>query len=229
MNKRIVVAIDGPAGSGKSTVAKRVAAKLGFTYIDTGAMYRAVALLADRTGVDLSSESKLEAVAREAKIELPAGGTRVLLNGEDVTEAIRTPRMSEAASKISAVPAVRRVLVEKQRAMASETSVVMEGRDIGTVVFPNADIKIFLDASPGVRKQRRLLERAAKGDPVSPEEIAREIEERDLRDRTRADSPLLQAPDAMYIDTSDLSLDEVEERILKLIRDRTSNGKETLR
>jgi|YelNatPaOPRAMG01_1025707.scaffolds.fasta_scaffold03679_4 cytidylate kinase len=229
MSKRIVVAIDGPAGSGKSTVAKRVAAKLGCTYIDTGAMYRAVALLAERAGVDLSSESRLEAIAREAKIELPAGGTRVMLNGEDVTEAIRTPRISEAASKISAVPAVRRVLVEKQRAMASETSVVMEGRDIGTVVFPNADIKIFLDASPEIRKQRRLLEQAAKGDPVSPEEIAREIEERDLRDRTRADSPLLQAPDAMYIDTSDLSLDEVEERILKLIRDRTSNGKETLR
>ena len=229
MSKRIVVAIDGPAGSGKSTVAKRVAAKLGCTYIDTGAMYRAVALLAERAGVDLSSESRLEAIAREAKIELPAGGTRVMLNGEDVTEAIRTPRISEAASKISAVPTVRRVLVEKQRAMASETSVVMEGRDIGTVVFPNADIKIFLDASPEIRKQRRLLEQAAKGDPVSPEEIAREIEERDLRDRTRADSPLLQAPDAMYIDTSDLSLDEVEERILKLIRDRTSNGKETLR
>jgi len=229
MSKRIVVAIDGPAGSGKSTVAKRVAAKLGCTYIDTGAMYRAVALLAERAGVDLSSESRLEAIAREAKIELPAGGTRVMLNGEDVTEAIRTPRISEAASKISAVPAVRRVLVEKQRAMASETSVVMEGRDIGTVVFPNADIKIFLDASSEIRKQRRLLEQAAKGDPVSPEEIAREIEERDLRDRTRADSPLLQAPDAMYIDTSDLSLDEVEERILKLIRDRTSNGKETLR
>jgi cytidylate kinase len=226
MGKRIVIAIDGPAGSGKSTIARRLAARLGCTYIDTGAMYRAVGLLALRGGVPLDDERKLESLARAADMEFLDNGSRLRLNGEDVSEAIRTPEISDAASKVSALPAVRRILVEKQREMGGRASVVMEGRDIGTVVFPNADIKIFLDASPAVRTARRLKERAEKGDPVKPEQVASEVEERDRRDRSRADSPLLQAPDAVYLDTSEMTLEQVEDWILKLIRDRTSNGKE---
>lgn len=229
MSKKIIVAIDGPAGSGKSTIAKRVAARLGCIYIDTGAMYRAVGLLALRSGVALSDESKLESLARSANIEFLDNGTRVRLNGEEVTAAIRAPEVSEAASRVSAVPAVRRVLVEKQREMGARASVVMEGRDIGTVVFPNADVKVFLDAKSEVRTARRLKEWAEKGQTVQPEKVAREMDERDHRDRTRSDSPLLQAPDAVYLDTSDMTLDEVEAWILKLIRDRTSNGKEAQR
>lgn len=229
MSKKIVVAIDGPAGSGKSTIAKRLAARLGCIYIDTGAMYRAVGLMALRAGVALNDERKLESLARSAEIEFLDNGTRVKLNGEEVTAAIRAPEVSDAASKVSAVPAVRRVLVEKQREMGARASVVMEGRDIGTVVFPNADVKVFLDAKPEVRTARRLKEWAEKGQTVQPEKVASEMDERDHRDRTRSDSPLLQAPDAIYLDTSDMTLDEVEDWILKLIRDRTSNGKEAQR
>jgi cytidylate kinase len=226
MNKRIVVAIDGPAGSGKSTIAKRIAKRLGFIYIDTGAMYRAIGLWALRTNTDLSDMHRLEQLAVASDIRLEANGTRILLNGEDITDAIRTTEISDSASKVSAVPAVRRALVEKQRAMAAECSVVMEGRDIGTVVFPNAQVKIFLDADSSVRTQRRVTEREAKGAAVLPGEIASEIQERDNRDRNRADSPLVQAPDSVFIDTSGLSIDEVEEAVLKIIRSRTSNGKE---
>ena len=151
MAKRIVVAIDGPAGSGKSTIARRLAAKLGFLYIDSGAMYRAVGLWALRANIDPEDAHRLGQLAREARIELEPGGARVLLNGEDVSEAIRTPEVSQAASKVSAVPGVRRAMVEEQRRMAAQSSVVMEGRDIGTVVFPHAEIKIFLDADSAVR------------------------------------------------------------------------------
>ena len=146
MAKRVVVAIDGPAGAGKSTIARRVAARLGFVYIDTGAMYRAVALLALRAGVDLSDAARLEPLAREARIEFEPGGSRTLLDGEDVSEAIRAPEMSQAASRVSVLSGVRRALVEKQRQMGAARSVVMEGRDIGSVVFPNAEVKIYLDA-----------------------------------------------------------------------------------
>ncbi len=156
--KNIVVAIDGPAGAGKSTVARRVAERLGFTYINTGAMYRAIALWALRLGTELSDMHRLEQLAREARLELSSGGNRVVLNGEDVTEEIRSPEVTEAASKVSAVPAVRRALLGLQRKIAEETSVVMEGRDIGSVVFPNAHVKIFLDADPVERARRRTLE-----------------------------------------------------------------------
>lgn len=226
---RIVIAIDGPAGSGKSTVAKRVAAKLGFLYIDTGAMYRAVGLWALRAGVALDDMHRLEQLAKEARIELESSPPRVMLNGEDVTAAIRTPEVSDAASKVSAVPGVRRALVEKQRQMGAERSVVMEGRDIGSVVFPEARVKIFLDADPSVRAARRLKELREKGAAPPESRLAREIEERDRRDRTRADSPLVQAPDADYVDTTGLSIGEVEEIILRIVRARTSNGKEAAR
>ena len=227
--KRIVVAIDGPAGSGKSTIARRLAERLGFRLIDTGAMYRAIGLWALRLGIPLDDMHRLEQLAREARIELRGSLPQVFLNGEDVTEAIRTPEVSEAASKVSTVPGVRRALVQKQREMAASGSVVMEGRDIGTVVFPDAQVKIYLDADPEVRAERRVKELREKGLNPSLEEIVREIRERDRRDCNRADSPLRQAPDAVLVDTTGMSIEEVEESILKIVRDRTSNGKEALR
>src|SRR5437870_3460220 len=159
----VVIAIDGPAGAGKSTIARRLADRLGFTYIDTGAMYRAVALWASRQNVSLGDVHRMEQLARAASIELEPGGARVMLNGEDVSEAIRSPDMGDKASVVGAIPGVRRALVEKQRAMADATSVVMEGRDIGSVVFPAADVKIFLDADPRERIRRRMAD--IKGTP----------------------------------------------------------------
>jgi cytidylate kinase len=221
LSKRITVAIDGPAAAGKSTLARRIADKLGFICIDTGAMYRAVALWAMRTRVALSDMHRLEQLAREANIEFVSGSSSVLLNGEDVTEAIRAPELGDAASQVSQVPAVRRALVRKQRDIGETASVVMEGRDIGTMVFPDATVKIFLDASPEVRAERRAQEFA-----MPAVAVAEQIAQRDLRDRTRTESPLVQAPDAVYVDTTGLSIDEVEAALLKIVRDRTSNGKE---
>src|SRR3954465_14915699 len=204
--KNIVVAIDGPAGAGKSTVAKRVAERLGFTYINTGAMYRAVALWALRLGTQVSDMHRLEQLAKEAKLELSSGGSRVVLNGEDVTEEIRSPEAAEAASKVSGVPAVRRALLGLQRRMAEETSVVMEGRDIGSVVFPNAQVKIFLDADPQERARRRTLELKQTGTLTNTETVEADMRERDGRDRTRAEAPLVQPPDAQLIETTGLNI-----------------------
>jgi cytidylate kinase len=217
-----VVAIDGPAGAGKSTIAKRLADRLGFTYIDTGAMYRAVALWALRQNVETSDMHRMEQLAIAAEIELLPG--RIRLNGEDITEAIRTPEVSNGASKVAVIPGVRRALVSKQREMGERTSVVMEGRDIGTVVFPNADLKVFLDANPQERLRRRLEEGKVRGDRISAAELAAQMKERDQRDSTRADAPLAQAPDAVYLDSTALDIGEVEEAILK--RSRVTNGKE---
>jgi cytidylate kinase len=220
--KRVIVAIDGPAGAGKSTIARRLAERLGFTYIDTGAMYRAVGLWALRQGLDVTDMHRMDQLARAASIEL-LPGSKIVLNGEDVSAAIRTPEVSDAASKVSVIPGVRRALVEKQRALAETTSVVMEGRDIGTVVFPHAEVKIFLDAEAEERARRRYREAPQDG---TVEQVAREMRERDQRDRSRAEAPLQQAPDAVYVDSTGLTPEEVEEAILKVIRARVSNGKE---
>jgi cytidylate kinase len=216
----IVIAIDGPAGAGKSTVARRLAARLGFTYIDSGAMYRAVALWAIRQNIDPGDMHRMEKLASAATIALPADGSRVMLNGEDVTEAIRGPEVTRAASLVATIPGVRRALVEKQRAIGEQHNVVMEGRDIGSVVFPNAALKIFLDAESQERARRRAGE--VNGDR---ETIACHIRERDERDRARAEAPLTQAPDATYVDSTGLSIAEVEEAILRLVRARITNGK----
>jgi len=219
MSKRIVVAIDGPAGAGKSTIARRIAEKLGFLYIDSGAMYRAVALWAIRNGTSLDDASHLEQLAINANISLSSG--QVLLNEEDVSVAIRTPEVSAAASRVAAIGGVRRALVDKQRTYSETSSVVMEGRDIGSVVFPSAQVKIFLDASASERASRRQLETG--GDE---QDVVSQMTERDARDRSRAESPLVQAPDAIYVDSDGKSVDEVEDEILRIIRSRTSNGKE---
>lgn len=215
----MIIAIDGPGGSGKSTVARAVARRLGFTYIDSGAMYRAVALWALRLGMDLDDLHRLEQLAKEARIELP--GDRVLLNGEDVTAGIRDPQVSEAASRVAAQPGVRRAMREEQRRIGSAGPSVMEGRDIGTVVFPEAKVKIFLDAQPDARAQRRASELGA-----TVEDVARDLQARDQRDRNRVEAPLTQAPDAEYLDTTHLTPAQVEEAVLKLVRERTSNGKD---
>ena len=219
-----MVAIDGPAGAGKSTIAQRVAARLGFTYIDSGAMYRAVALWALRQKVDAGDMHRMEQLAMAAEIELSPG--RIRLNGEDVTDAIRTPEVSGGASKVAVIPGVRRALVAKQRAMGERSSVVMEGRDIGTVVFPDADVKVFLDAAPRERVRRRLEDVRAGGEETSESALAAQMKERDQRDSTRADGPLAQAPDAAYLDSTSLTVEEVEEAILKIVRSRVTDGKD---
>ena len=188
-------------------------------------MYRAVALSAIKLGVSLDDPLKLVQVALAAEIGL-AAEARVLLNGEDVSEAIRQPEISQAASKVSAVAGVRRAMVEMKRQMGETHSVVMEGRDIGTVVFPKAQVKVFLDADPAERAGRRVAELREKGAEADPLEVEREMRERDQRDRTRVEAPLVQAPDAVYYDSTGHTPGEVEEAILRIVRERTSNGKE---
>ena len=224
-DKRIIIAIDGPAGAGKSTLARRIAGKLGYLYINTGAIYRAISLWALRLGVSLDDHHRLEQLALEARVTLDALDDRVTLNGEDVTEAIREPLVSQASSQVSLVPGVRRALVEMQRAMAEKTSVVMEGRDIGSVVFPDAQVKIFLDAEPSERAKRRALELHGAGEESDLAAVAGELSVRDQRDRERQESPLVQAPDAQLLDTTGLSLEQVESEILRIVRARTSNGR----
>ena len=215
----LIIAIDGPAGAGKSTVARTVARRLGYLFINTGAMYRAVAWKALREGVPLDDAGAVGRLAGESVIELTGGvdSMRVLIDGRDITDEIATPQIGHAASMVSTSSAVRRALVARQQQMGRAGGVVMEGRDIGTQVFPDAEVKIYLDASPEARAQRRYDDDLARGVAVaSPEEMKEEIERRDNRDKTRADSPLLRAEDAVYIDSSAMTVDEVVERILEI-------------
>lgn len=214
---RMVIAIDGPSGVGKSTVARAVASRLGLSYVESGAMYRAVALAALETETPLDDADALGAIAARAdfRFETSASGNRLWLNGRDVTEAIRSAEVTRAASIVSTHAPVRAHLVERQRALGAAGGVVMEGRDIGTVVFPGADVKIFLDASAEVRGQRRLKDRESAA-ALGAEAILREIAERDRRDQTREISPLAPAPDAVLIDTTQLTAQEVADRIAEI-------------
>jgi len=217
----LIIAIDGPVGSGKSTLARRVAAILGYIYIDTGAMYRSVALKALRRGVPLEASDRLTALAGETRIDLRAfdGTQQVFLDGEDVTAAIRTPDVAQAASKVAVVPGVRKVLVAEQRRAGEKGGVVMEGRDIGSIVFPDAQLKIFLTASPEVRAERRWREHQQKGDAIDLARTLEEIRERDRRDRERATSPLVRAQDAVVVDSTAMEAEEVARLVVMLARD----------
>ncbi|MCR4962712.1 MAG: (d)CMP kinase [Firmicutes bacterium] len=214
------IAIDGPAGAGKSTVAKALAARLGYLYIDTGAMYRCIAWLALQQGIDLSDEAALTALAETARVDLVngAGGYRVYCNDQDVSEEIRRPQVGAAASPVSAVDGVRRALVRQQQALAARGCVVMDGRDIGTKVLPHAQCKIFLTAPLSVRAARRASELRDKGLDVDISQIEAEIAERDRRDSTRANSPLIQAADAIYVDTGDMTVEQVIDHLLQLAK-----------
>ena len=223
--KGLVIAIDGPVGAGKSTVAKLVAQKLGYLYVDTGSMYRAVALKALRLGMDINDPIVMAMLAEASDIQLQQQedrSVRVFLDGEDVTEAIRMPEVSEASSIVSAHEGVRKVLAERQKSMAELGGVVMEGRDIQTVIAPGAEVKIFLTASVEERAKRRWLELQQKGVSVSYEEVLQEVKERDERDKSRAIAPLKKAPDAVEIDTTKMTPEEVADKIIELACKRAS-------
>ncbi len=207
MNTLSLIALDGPSGVGKSTTAKRVAQQLGWNYLDTGAMYRVTALALHRGGVDLADRPALEALLASLRIE--QRGSRSFLNGEDVSDAIRTPEVTKLVTPVSADPHVREVLVEQQRAIGATGGWVVDGRDIGTVVFTNACCKVFLTASAEARARRRFLELQAKGVPLAYEEILADQQRRDHADSTRAVAPLRKADDALELDSSTMTLDEV--------------------
>ena len=220
--KKLIIAIDGPVGSGKSTLARRVAELLGYVYVDTGAMYRALAFKALRNGLPLDGhDEELVGLARATRIDLRAeGGTqRVLLDQDDVTTAIRTPEVSQAASKIAVNPGVRQVLVAEQRRAGEQGGVVMEGRDIGSVVFPDAQLKIFLTASPETRAERRWREHQQKGDDINLQRTLEEIHERDRRDLQRSTSPLVRAADAVVVDSSAMEPEEVARLVVLLAQE----------
>lgn len=215
----MIIAIDGPAGAGKSTVSRALAKRLGYTYIDTGAMYRALAWKALQLRLRLDDERALTELAETVTIALQGepDRLRVFIDGQDVTDAIRTPQVSEASSLIAAIPGVRRALVEQQQRMGQAGGVVLEGRDIGTRVFPHADVKFYLDADLDVRARRRWLEERARGRDLTLAQARREVEARDRRDQERQDSPLRPPDDAILIDSSTLSVEQVVETMLAAI------------
>jgi cytidylate kinase len=220
--QKLIIAIDGPVGSGKSTLARRVAELMAYVYIDTGAMYRALALKALRQQLSFDdNDDALVALAQKTSIDLrvDGGAQCVLLDQEDVTAAIRTPEVSQAASKIAVNPGVRHVLVAEQRRAGERGGVVMEGRDIGSVVFPDAQLKIFLTASPETRAERRWREHEQKGDAISLQKTLDEIRERDQRDKMRSTSPLVKAPDAVVVDSTAMEPEEVARLVVMLAQD----------
>lgn len=223
LKKHRSIAIDGPSGAGKSTLARRLARELEFRYVDTGAIYRTVALAALRAGVDPSDETAVADLLPGLRITLDYGGDglqRMYLNGEDVTEAIRRNEVSAGASKAAAIPAVRAFLLDTQRNLAEEHNVIMDGRDIGTVVLPDADVKIFLTASPEARAERRWRELLERGQSADRAQILKEVIERDARDSGRASAPLKQAEDAVLADTTDLDFEGSFRLLLDIIRER---------
>ena len=218
------IAIDGPAGAGKSTIAKMVAQRLHFIYVDTGAMYRTIALSLLRSGTDCEDERALSEALEQMNIRIgyENGTQQMLLNGENVTGLIRTEQVSQMASISSAKPIVREKLMDLQRTLARENDVLMDGRDIGTRILPDAQVKIFLTASVQARAQRRFKEMQEKGIPCTLEEIQSDIEERDYRDMHRDTAPLVQAEDAVLVDTSDMTIDEVTQEIVRLVEQKRS-------
>lgn len=215
----ISVAIDGPSGAGKSSLAKRLAKDLGYVYVDTGAMYRSIGLYAVRAGVDPKDEAAVTALLPQIKlaIRLVDGAQHIYLNGEDVSDAIRAENIGMAASAVSAHPPVRAFLLDTQRGLAADQNILMDGRDIGTVVLPRANVKIFLTASPEVRAKRRTAELEAKGQTANYEKVLKEIQQRDYQDSHRAIAPLKQAKDAVKVDTSELDIDGVVAAIRKIV------------
>ena len=223
MEKIYSVAVDGPSGAGKSTLAKAIAAELHILYVDTGAIYRTIGCYARRQGVDAADTQAVIGLLPQVKIEMRYDGQglqHMLLHGEDVTQEIRLPEMSLYASAVSAIPAVRSFLLEMQRDFARKSSVIMDGRDIGTVVLPDADVKIFLQADVAVRARRREKELQERGTPRPFEQVLAEMKERDYNDTHRAAAPLRAAEDAIVVDTSDLDFQQSKEKLLKIIRER---------
>jgi len=222
MKKGPVIAVDGPGGVGKSTVSMKVAEKLGFKYINTGAMYRAFALAAKESWVDFKDDLNLQDYCRDINIDYSVETGRITIDGTDYTDRIKSDRAGELASKVSTKPSVRACLSAHQRIMGEEGRVVMEGRDIGTVIFPDADVKIFLDADHEVRAKRRHLELVKGG--AEPSKVSSILEERDRRDSERKAAPLKMAEDAVRIDTSDMTIDEVVKKVLEIVNERLNVG-----